>query len=78
MVKKIRSCVREKGLLDPMYIIVGSSLTKEIITYPNSCKPKSPHNDLYDGTKDSIDYVQIFQSYTHYVGAFVPYYAAHS
>lgn len=70
MEKKIRSCIREKGLLDLMDVVIDPLFIKEIIAYPNIGKLKPPPIDPYDGTKDHIDHVQKFQSQMHYVGAY--------
>lgn len=59
----------EKGLLDPIEIIIGPPFTKDVMEYPNGGKLKLPLIDPYDRTKDHIDYIQTFQFHMHYVGA---------
>lgn len=40
MKKKIHSYMREKGLLDPMDVMIDCPFTKEILDYPNIKKHK--------------------------------------
>lgn len=47
----------EKGLLDPINIVINSLFIKKIMEYPNKGKFKLPSINLYNGTKDSIDQV---------------------
>lgn len=67
MKKKLHSCIREMGLLDRTNVVINLSFTKGIIEYPNKEKLKPLPIDPYNGTKDPINHVQIFQSYMHYV-----------
>lgn len=46
MKKKIKSCMREKGLLDSTDVIMDPLFTKEIMAYPNTGKFKPLSIDL--------------------------------
>lgn len=50
--KKMRSCMREKGLLDLTDAAIDPSFTREILVYPNIKKLKPLPIDPYDGTRD--------------------------
>lgn len=60
MDRKIRSSMRERGLLDSADMVMKSPSTKEIMAYPNIDKLKPPPINPYDGTKDPMDYMQMF------------------
>lgn len=64
MEKKIRSRMREKGLLDLTNVVIDPPFTKKVMEYPNSSKTEPPPIDLYDGTKDLVDHVQTFLSHS--------------
>lgn len=68
MERNMRSCTREKGLIDLTDVVIEPPFAKEIIACPNSKKLKPLPVELYDETKDSVDHVQTFQSHIHYVG----------
>lgn len=57
MEKKIRSCIKEKGLLDSTKVIMGPPFTEEIIAYLNTTKLKPLLIDPYNKTKDHVDLV---------------------
>lgn len=42
MEKKIRSCMRETGLLDLIDVVINPLLIKDVMEYPNSGKLKPP------------------------------------
>lgn len=67
---KIKSCMRENGLLDPMVVIIDLPFTKKVMEYLNSGKLKRLPIDSYDDAKDLINHVHAFQSHMHYVGSF--------
>lgn len=63
------SCIREKGLLDPMDIVIEPPFINEVMEQPKNDKLKPPLINPYDGTKDLEDYVQTFWSHMHNVDA---------
>lgn len=50
--KKIRSCMKKKGLMDSTNVVIDPPLTKKTMAYPNINKLKPPPIDLHDRTKD--------------------------
>lgn len=69
MERKIKSCMKEKGLMDSTDIVMEPLFTDEIMAYPNSRKLKPPSIDLCHRTKDPVDNIQTFQFHMHYMGA---------
>lgn len=60
MEKKIKSYIREKGLLDSTNVIIGLPFIKEVMEYPNSDKLKPLHIGPCNGNKDLVNHVQTF------------------
>lgn len=54
MKKKIKSCMRERGLLDPTDVVIDFPLTKEVMAYLNSGKLSPPPIDPCDRTKGPV------------------------
>lgn len=70
MEKKIHTFVIEKGLLDPIDVVIDPLFTKKVMEFPNIRKLKPlPPIDLYDDIKDLRGHIQTFESHMHYIGA---------
>lgn len=67
MERKIHCVMRDKGLLDPINVMINLSFTKKILEYPNSRKHKPLIINPYDGIKNPIGHIQTFQLHMHYL-----------
>lgn len=56
--KKIRSYIKEKGLLDSINVVMDPPFTEKIMVYLNTKKLKPLPIDSNDGTNDLVNHVQ--------------------
>lgn len=68
MEKKIRNCMKKKGLLNPTDIVIDPPFIKEVMEYPNSGKCKSSPIDPYAKPRTLLIMSRRF-SLIHYMGA---------